>query len=238
MVMPGVGLTIVATDCLMAMAVRRWPDTVRLRLGVSQAQVITRGSVESAARLIGPDVLIRRNGQLERAPAGSLAHAFDFGEGLVETTVMSWADVVTAELTTGVGDIEVYSELGPPGRAGYRAAAMAMSLTGASPWRRAGQAMAAAWPPGPSDEARGAARFVMVVEALDAWRRPRRLRMSTFDGYTTSVLTAAAAVTRVLEGGACPGFQTPARAFGSEFILEAGAGALEDQVERLGGAAA
>jgi len=96
-------------------------DTMRLRLGISRAQVITRGSVESASRLVSPDVLIRRSGRLERAPAGRLAHAFDFGEGLVETAAMSWADVVTGEFTTGVSDIEVYSELGVPGRGAYRA---------------------------------------------------------------------------------------------------------------------
>jgi short subunit dehydrogenase-like uncharacterized protein len=78
----------------------------------------------------------------------------------------------------------------------------------------------------------------MVAEALDAWRRPRRLRMSTFDGYTTSVITAAAAVDRVLAGGRRPGFQTPARVFGPAFILEAGGGALDDQPMRIGGAAA
>jgi short subunit dehydrogenase-like uncharacterized protein len=229
MVMPGVGLTIAATDCLLAMAAKRWPDTMRLRLGISRAQVITRGSVESASRLVSPDVLIRRSGRLERTPAGRLAHAFDFGEGLVETAAMSWADVVTGEFTTGVSDIEVYSELGVPGRGAYRAAALGMRLGGADLWRRAGHAMAAAWPVGPSAETREGCRFVMVVEALDAWRRPRRLSMSTFDGYTTSVITAAAAVRRVLDGSHRSGFQTPARVFGAEFILEAGAGTLEER---------
>ncbi|HEY1560691.1 MAG TPA: saccharopine dehydrogenase NADP-binding domain-containing protein [Caulobacteraceae bacterium] len=227
MAMPGVGLTIVATDCLLALAVATWPDTVRVRLGVSQAQVVSRGSVASAARLLSPYVLVRRNGDLVSVPAGSLAHAFDFGEGLREAAAMSWADVVTGPISTGVGDIEVYSELGWPGRTSYRASALAMSLTGPRGWRRAGEALAAAWPKSPSGAMRERARFVMVVEALDAWRRPRHLRMRTFDGYTASVLTAAAAVRRVLAGDWSPGFQTPSLIFGPRFMLDEGAAELE-----------
>ena len=139
MVMPGVGLTIAATDGLLALAKRRWPDTVRLRLGVSRAQVITSGSVASAAGILSPEVLVRRDGELVAEPAGKLAHAFDFGEGLRETTALSWADVVTGEFATGVRNIEVYSELGRPGRDRYRDMSVAMAATGTAPSPRAGE---------------------------------------------------------------------------------------------------
>lgn len=228
--LPGVGLTIAATDCLLAHAVSRWPKTVTLRLGVSQAQVISRGSVDTAARLAGPDALIRRGGAVVGVPAGSLTHAFDFGDGLREATAVSWADVVTGEVTTGVKNIEVYSELGWPTRVGYWSAGLAMSLTGPGLWRRGGRAMAALWPSGPSKKAREDARFVMVVEALDPWRRPHRLRMRTRDGYTVSVLTAVEAVKRTLSGDIQPGFQTPALAFGRDFVFDVGAAALEEAV--------
>jgi short subunit dehydrogenase-like uncharacterized protein len=227
MLMPGVGLTIAATDCLLASAVGRWPDTVKLRLGVSRAQIITRGTVASAARLFSSKVLVRRGGELCTVPGGSLAHPFDFGDGLRETTALSWADVVTATFTTGVGDIEVYSELPAGQRAVFRTASMAMDVTGVGPWRALGAGLASRWPQGPSPAAREAASFVMVAEALDAWRRPRRLRMRTLDGYSASVATAAAAVTRVLAGAWEPGFQTPARLFGADFAFAAGAAALE-----------
>jgi short subunit dehydrogenase-like uncharacterized protein len=238
MVMPGVGLTIVATDCLLALAKARWPDTERFRLGISRAQVITRGSVESAAKLLGPEVLIRRSGELVAAPAGRLTHAFDFGEGLREAVAMSWPDVVTGEFTTGVGNIEVYSELGWSQRASYVASGLAMRVTGAGPWRAISGALAAAWPEGPDETARRSAGFVMVAEALDPWRRVRRLRMRTLDGYTTSVLTGAAAVRRVLDGGAQPGFRTPASVFGPQFVLEAGGASLDTPAQPAREAAA
>lgn len=238
MVMPGVGLTIVATDCLLALAKRAAPDTVKFRLGVSRAQVITRGTAVSAASLASPEVIVRRNGDLATAPAGTLLHAFDFGEGLREATAMSWADVVTGQFTTGVGDIEVYSELDWPLRVSYRASGMAMALTGARPWRLLGSALAAAWPERPAEDTRRQASFVMVVEGVDPWRRATRLRMRTLDGYTVSVMTAAAAVQRVLAGQWSPGFQTPARMFGPDFILELGCAELESPSRFSGGAAA
>ena len=227
MLMPGVGLTVVATDCLLALAKQAQPDAVKLLLGVSKAQVITRGTVASAAGLLGPGAIVRRGGRLVQVPAGSLACAFDFGDGLRETTAMSWADVVTGEHSTGVQDIEVYSELPWYQRASYRSSGLAMAVTGAAPWRTAGKRLATVWPEGPAEEARGAAAFVMAVEALDPWRRPRRLRLRTLDGYTVSVLTAAAAAQRVLAGEWVAGFQTPSRVFGAEFILGLGCAWLE-----------
>ena len=76
-------------------------------------------------------------GKLVTEPAGALVHACDFGEGRRETTATSWADVVTGQFSTGVEDIEVYSELGWLGRAGYRTSALAVGLGGVGLWRRA-----------------------------------------------------------------------------------------------------
>lgn len=231
MVMPGVGLTIVATDCLLALARDAYPETVALRLGVSRPEVITRGTVLSAARLYSPDVIVLRNHEVTTVPVGSLTQAFDFGHGLRECTALSWADVVTGGFTTGVGDVTVYSELGWPQRVSYRTGGLLMSLTGAAPWQRLGEMFAGAWPEGPTTLERDRAGFVMVAEALDPWRRVRRLRMRTRDGYTVSELTAAAAVEEVLNGNWKRGFQTPARVFGSDFILGLGCAELEKMGE-------
>jgi short subunit dehydrogenase-like uncharacterized protein len=226
MILPGIGLTVAASDCLMATAMQRWPETTRLCLGISRAQIISRGSVESAATIMNPQVIIRRNGTITSVPAGAMVRAFDFGEGLRETVAMSWADVVTGGVSTGVDSIEVYSEMDWPQRAGYRLSAMAMDVLGAGPAQAMGKALAQVWPEGPDMAARAAARFVMVVHAIDPWRRERSLAMQTRDGYSFSVLTAVDAVHRVLAGEGDAGFQTPARAFGADFIFRADAAHL------------
>lgn len=238
MVLPGIGLTVAASDCLMATAMQRWPETNRLCLGISRAQIISRGSVESAAAMMSPQVIVRKGGEITTVPAGGLVRAFDFGQGLSEATAMSWADVVTGGLTTGVAALEVYSEMRWHERASYRLSGMTMDIFGAEPAKAMGKALAHVWPEGPSMDKRGQASFVMEVHALDPWRRERRLRMRTRDGYSFSVLTAVNAVRRVLAGEREDGFQTPAIAFGANFIFEADAARLELSGRTDGSAAA
>ena len=222
-VLPGAALTPAATDCLLLAAVERWPDTAALRLGISAAEVVSRGSVATMAGMADPGTVIRRGGALQMIPAGSLTQMFDFGAGPAETVATDWASVVTAGPLTGVGDIAVFSQMHWSMRAGYRAAGIGMALTGAAPWRTAGKAMARVWPAEPGAPAREAARFTMIVEALDPWRRVRRLTMETLDGYGASVRIAAAALRRVLAGNAPAGVSSLAAAFGSGFAEEAGA---------------
>ena len=225
--LPGLGLTIAASDCLLAGAVERWPDTVSLYLGVSRAHQVSRGSARTAARLFDKHVIVRRDGQLTPVPLGRLTRTFDFGHGLSEATAMSWADCVTGEFTTGVRNIEVYSQLRWWERTGYRGFALYASFTGAGTLRSVTSLAAGAWPQEPGDRVRQSSRYTMVVEAADRWRRPRWMRLHTLDGYGATVLVASEGLRRLACGTDAAGFQTPSRLFGSRFIEECGAGLFE-----------
>ncbi len=222
-VLPGAALTPAAMDCLLLAAVERWPDTRALRLGVSAAEVVSRGSVATMAGLADPGTVIRRGGALAMVPAGSLTAMFDFGAGPQETVATDWASVVTGGALTGVPDITIYSAMHWSMRASYRASGIGMALTGTAPWRIAGTVLARVWPEQPDQTRREAARFTMVAEAHDPWRRVRRLSMETLDGYGASVRIACEALRRVLAGRAPPGVSSLAAAFGSGFAVEAGA---------------
>ncbi|MBX9884973.1 MAG: saccharopine dehydrogenase NADP-binding domain-containing protein, partial [Novosphingobium sp.] len=93
-VLPGAALTPAAADCLLLAAAERWSDTRALRLGVSAAQVISRGSVATMAGLADPGTVIWRGGALQMIPAGSLTQMFDFGAGPSEAAATNWASVV------------------------------------------------------------------------------------------------------------------------------------------------
>ena len=60
----------------------------------------------------------------------------------------------------------------------------------------------------------------MWGEAIDDQDQRAISRMETPEGYSLTVETALAAVSRVLAGDFKPGFQTPALAYGADFILE------------------
>lgn len=232
MLLPGVGLTVAATDCLLLRAVELWPETVRLDLGISRAQVVSRGSATSMSSLVAPTALVCRGGALAEVPSGSLSKAFDFGEGMSEAVAMSWADVVTGPFTTGVPDITVFNEMRWHERATYRGTGLGMGFTGRGAMRKVGGLLATTMRDGPREGQRNPARFVMVVEALDRWRRPKWLRLTTLDGYGATARIVEEVVRRVLAGETAAGFATPARLMGSTLVETAGAGLFEPMTGR------
>ena len=77
-----------------------------------------------------------------------------------------------------------------------------------------------AGPPGPSAEERARGRSLVWGEARDAAGGVARARLEGPEGYAFTVLTALAAVERVLAGEVKPGFQTPSSAFGPDFVTQ------------------
>ena len=76
------------------------------------------------------------------------------------------------------------------------------------------------WPEGPSESQREGERRVIVAEVEDEYRRGKRARLHTPDGYSFTPLSALAIAQRVLAGDSPTGFQTPAGAYGPDFILD------------------
>jgi short subunit dehydrogenase-like uncharacterized protein len=72
---------------------------------------------------------------------------------------------------------------------------------------------------GSADEERARGETLLWGEASDGagFRVASRLRGP--EGYTFTALAALACLRRVLAGRAPPGFQTPSRAFGADFVL-------------------
>jgi saccharopine dehydrogenase (NAD+, L-lysine-forming) len=226
MLVPGAGFTLVASDCLLAHAARARPDSVKLRLAVSRPDTVSRATIRSLASLIGPDIFVRRERRLAPEPVGRLRRVIDFGEGLRETTAVCWPDIVTAEFTTGVANIETYAESDWLQRVAHRLSASTGAVIGERARRTASTILSLAWPERPP-RASNRKGFVLVVEAVDRWRRATTFRMHAGDGYTVSVATACAMIRRTLAGDWAPGFRTPASLYGSRFITDLGCAELE-----------
>ena len=220
MLLPGAGVAITVTDCLLAMAADAMPAAVKLRIAISSPHLLSRGSVRTALSLADSHVLVRRAGALQRLPGGRLAHDFDFGDGLRRAVSFSWPDVVTGQFTTGVPTIEAYCESGWMSRTAYRMAAAASSLANPEAIQAAAERVADAWPTEPSPASLAAAGYCIVAEAEDRWRRTSALRLRIADGYSTTTETANAIVRQVLAGDRRPGFQTPGKLFGGQFVLK------------------
>ncbi|WP_448580194.1 saccharopine dehydrogenase family protein [Thermaurantiacus sp.] len=227
MLMPGAAFSIVPTDCLLAHAARTVPATRRLRLALSRPHAMSRGSLTSALGLSNQTGLVREGGTLRPIPGGSRVRAFDFGEGGSDAVAVAWPDLVTAFVSTGVGDIETYTEAPLTTRATLRVHAALAPLLDASGTTLLMRELARNWPESPPADGLARAGYVLVAEAEDRWRRSHFFRMRTDDGYSVTARIAARIIERVATGERRPGFVTPSALFGTGFAEGLGCGMIE-----------
>lgn len=220
MLMPGVGINVVASDCLAAHVVERLPGADRLRIGISRTPYVSPGSLQTVATLLADRVAVCRGGHLEEVPLGALEHDFDYGSGPCSSTALSWPDLFTAWLSTGVGDVEAYVQVEPWQRALLPLARASLSMW-SSVWSQALLAVEALpLPEGPSYEDQKKGRRAVVVEAENRRGGRACARLRTPEGYWFSALASLAVVERVLAGQVEPGFKTPAQVYGAGLVLE------------------
>ncbi len=220
MIMPGVGFVVAATDCLAAHVAAAVPDANYLRIGVSRATLVSRGSYASMLGLFRETVTIRRGGRLCEVPVGRLERVFDYGDGGSLSAAVVWPDVFTAWHTTKIPNIEAYVEAGPLPRWTYSLASRIAEPLRYKPIQDLVALQTRIWPEGPSERQRDNARRTIVAEAEDSYRRGKRARLHTPDGYSFTPLSALAIAQRALAGDSPAGFQTPAGAYGPDFILD------------------
>jgi short subunit dehydrogenase-like uncharacterized protein len=219
MIMPGVGLVVVASDCLAAHAARRLPGAHRLRIAISRIDYLSRGSVKTVMDLVSRSVAIRRNGAVVSLPVGALERRFDYGRGDRASIALTAPDVLSAFYTTDIPNIEVYYESTALDRATTRALGSVAWLLRTAPWQVLLRAQAELLPEGPSAEQRKSGQRTIIAEVEDLCGRRVRSRLRTPDGYSFTAVSALAVAERVLQGDLAIGFQTPARVYGADFVL-------------------
>lgn len=220
MLLPGVGFDVVPSDCLALHVCRRLPDARKLTIAVSGLDLMSRGSARTMAVELAKGVRVRRDGRLTAVRAGALERGFDFGEGGRACTAVSWGDVATAYYTTGVPDVEVYFEATPAVRSTLAATRALGPALGQSAWQTWLRTMVELMPDGPPESERRRRRASIVAEAVSDDNRRAVSRLRLPEAYTFTAMSSAAITARVLRGDAEPGFQTPARLFGPDFVLE------------------
>ena len=220
MVMPGVGFDVVPSDCLAAHVAARLPAATHLTLAIRGLSMSTRGSARTLIRYAGLDRTVRRNGRLARVPAGSLERSVDFGDGPERCLNVGWGDVASAWFTTGIPNIEVYFDALPMREAMLFSSRAAGGLLQLPVWQTWLDAAAGWLPEGPSAADRERSVMDLFAEATDGAGRHVRARLRTPEAYTCTALTAVAVVRRVVAGDVEPGFQTPARVYGPDFVLQ------------------
>ena len=218
MIMPSIGFDVVASDCLAVHVVRTLPTATRLALGIFGLDGFSRGSARSMARQAGAAVLVRRRGALELSAPGELRRSFKL-DGVERAAVaVTWADVVTAFVSTGVPSIETYFGETP---------ALQMAMAANRALHASGMGPMAARMLDPLVRDFGAGYVVSAVEASTTIVAEARAndgqvvtaRLRCPGPYAFTALSAVAVLERVLAGDIEHGFETPARVYGADFVL-------------------
>lgn len=219
MVMPGVGFDVVPSDCLAKHLKDRLPTATHLSLAFYGMGRISHGTQATMTMNVGRGGAIRENGKITPVPAAWKTRKIDFGEGVVKTGVtIPWGDVSTAFYSTGIPNIEVFT-VAPA------SAVKMMKLSRYLGWLLATgpvqKYLQSKIPPGgPSDEERAKGKTLLWGEARDAEGNRVEARQQGPEGYTTTALAALNIAEKILEGNYSPGFQTPAKAYGADLVLE------------------
>jgi len=217
-VIPGVGFDVVPSDCLAAHMKARLPDATELTLAIGGLEKVSRGTAKSSLESVGDPVRIRRGGRiLTQWPPER--RDFDFGNGPRPAIAIGWGDVSTAYYSTGIENITVYFEASRQLESVAKLGPTARWLLSRKPVQSLLKRAVDFLPEGPSDDDRATSFGTLVGEAVNAHGQKVITRLTTPDGYTLTGQTSLEIAQRLLSGNAEPGFQTPSRAFGADFIL-------------------
>jgi short subunit dehydrogenase-like uncharacterized protein len=221
MLLPGIGFDVVPSDCLAMHLRQRLPKATHLALiFYTTGGGISRGTALTVIEGLQGQCIIRKDGKLTPVPLFSKTTQIDFGSGLRTAINNTWGDVSTAYYSTGIPNIEEFMVFKKSFIRIVRLIRPLIGFAKSPAMQRWLTQRVMQFPPGPSVEKRWVGRSRLWGEAKDELGNRVITRMETPEGYSLTAETALAAVRRALAGDYKAGFQTPAMAYGADFILE------------------
>jgi short subunit dehydrogenase-like uncharacterized protein len=218
MIMPGVGFDVVPSDCLALHLKNQLPSATNLTLAFYGLGGISHGTQATMTMNVGNGGAIRRNGKIERVPAAYKTLEINFGEFIKTAVTIPWGDVATAYYSTGIPNIEVYTVLPESNLKLLKLSRYIGWLLKTKPIQNYLQKQIPAG--GPNAEERAMGKTYLWGKASDEQGNQIEANLICPEGYTTTVLTALKIAEKILDGNFRAGFQTPAKCYGADLILE------------------
>lgn len=219
--LPGAGFGVVPTDCLAASLADSVPSARRLRLSFQTDGGVSQGTARTLFSDLHTDGVVRRDDSLVPDRPGARTLRVDFGAGPVRTVSNPWrADLFTAGYSTDIPNVETYSAFPRPVQWLMRRGPIGRALWGSRPMQGAIDRLIDLLPSGP-DAAKRESGATHVWGAVDTGGGTTvETRLHGPEAYEFTVRTALELTDRVRDGDAPAGFQTPATAYGTEFVTE------------------
>lgn len=218
MMMPGVGFDVVPSDCLARHLKDRLPTATHLSLAFYGMGRLSHGTQATMTMNVGRGGAIRKDGKITPVPAAWKTREIDFGEVTKTGVTIPWGDVATAYYSTGIPNIEVFTVVPPSNLKMLKMSRYLGWLLATGPFQNYLQSKIPAG--GPSDEERAKGRTLLWGEARDPNGNRVESRLQGPEGYTITAIAALNIAEKILAGKFTPGYQTPAKAYGADLILE------------------
>jgi short subunit dehydrogenase-like uncharacterized protein len=228
MLMPGVGFDVVPSDCLALHLKHRLPSATHLTLGWYGVGRMSHGTQATMTMNVGRGGAIRKDGKITPVPAAWKTRELDFGAVRKTGVTIPWGDVATAFYSTGIPNIEVYTVVPDSAIRLMKISRYLGWLLATKPIQKRLQAKIP--PGGPSDEERAKGKTLLWGEARDGDGNRVESRMQTPEGYTLTAIAALNIAEKIVAGNFTPGYQTPARSYGADLVLEIGGVSRQDVI--------
>lgn len=220
MILPGVGFDVVPSDCLALHLKNRLPGATHLSLAYQSVGPagLPPGTANTMVAMIPYGNKIRKDGRIVTPVLRNDERLIDLGEGPVLAVQLPWGDVFMAYFSTGIPNITDYAVMSDSQRKQWMLSQYIKPLfkisavrnyvrrqlkSGATPEELA-STLTHVWGEATDDHGNKAVSRLHGPEAGVIW---------------TSEI-ALAVVQKVLNGEHRAGFQTPAKMYGADFVLE------------------
>ncbi len=218
MIMPGVGFDVVPSDCLAKHLKDRLPTATHLSLAFYGMGRLSHGTQATMTMNVGKGGAIRKDGKIINVPAAWKEREIDFGEVTKTGVTIPWGDVATAWYSTKIPNIEVFTVVPPSNLKMMKLSRYLGWLLATKPLQDYLQKQIPAG--GPSDEERAKGKTLLWGEASDLNGNRVESRLQGPEGYTMTAIASLNIAEKILSGNFTPGYQTPAKAYGADLVLE------------------
>jgi short subunit dehydrogenase-like uncharacterized protein len=221
MFMPGGGFDVVPSDCLIAYVAGKLPNATHLELYIkSIGGGVSRGTARSGIENMQRQGRIRRDGKIVNVPNVWDTKYVDFGRVPTRVISVGWGDVSTAYHSTGIPNVTVYMSFPESMVRTMRMTRYFGLLLYTRPVKNyikwlIGKILVS----GPS-RAQNENGFSLLIAEVTDGKQTFRAKMRTPEAYYLTSLTSVEIMKRILSSEFKPGFQTPSKVYGADFILQ------------------
>lgn len=219
-VMPGVGMDVVPTDCLALALKEALPDATHLELGIASDGGPSGGTTRTMVEGLPHGSAVREDGKLQKRPAGWDPREIAFADRPRHCVAIPWGDLSTAFRTTGIPNISTHMTLPRTSAKLLRVANPLLPLMGMRPVQATLKAAVNRLVKGPDAATRAATKAQFWGRVSNASEQTVEGTLTTPEGYTLTAITAVECAERIAAGTVEHGTRTPAGAFGAGFISE------------------